>query len=158
MGFLWTKWFVLEMASFWEATTLPIFLGLLPPAKWPDIITFLDTIFADIGRASMSKPSQLIWWIDDFTKLWWSLSFPSCTQTGTVPTKTQLSNFLGTPGEDYFKGNPKSLNLYFPVIWWGKGNIMESLLTEIDIPSYMGESYAHCDFFPAVWRRCSACG
>ena len=25
-----------------------------------------------------------------------------------VPTKTQLSNFLGTPGEDYFKGNPKS--------------------------------------------------
>ena len=30
------------------------------------------------------------------------------------------SNFLGTPGEDYFKGNPKSLNLYFLVIWWGK--------------------------------------
>ena len=38
----------------------------------------------------------------------------------TVPTKTQLSNFLGTPGEDYFKGNPKSLNFYFLVIWWGK--------------------------------------
>ena len=37
-----------------------------------------------------------------------------------VPTKTQLSNFLGTPGEDYFKGNPKSLNFYFLVIWWGK--------------------------------------
>ena len=40
--------------------------------------------------------------------------------TTTVPTKTQLSNFLGTPGEDYFKGNPKSLNFYFLVIWWGK--------------------------------------
>ena len=38
----------------------------------------------------------------------------------SVPTKTQLSNFLGTPGEDYFKGNPKSLNFYFLVIWWGK--------------------------------------
>ena len=38
-----------------------------------------------------------------------------------VPTKTQLSNFLGTPGEDYFKGNPKRLNFYFLVIWWGKG-------------------------------------
>ena len=37
-----------------------------------------------------------------------------------VPTKTQLSNFLGTSGEDYFKGNPKSLNFYFLVIWWGK--------------------------------------
>ena len=23
-------------------------------------------------------------------------------------------------GEDYFKGNPKSLNFYFLVIWWGK--------------------------------------
>ena len=30
------------------------------------------------------------------------------------------SNFLGTPWEDYFKGNPKSLNFYFLVIWWGK--------------------------------------
>ena len=40
----------------------------------------------------------------------------------TVPTKTQLSNFLGTRGEDYFKGNPKSLNFYFLVIWWGKIN------------------------------------
>ncbi len=38
----------------------------------------------------------------------------------SVPTKTQLSNFLETPGEDYFKGNPKSLNFYFLVIWWGK--------------------------------------
>ena len=38
----------------------------------------------------------------------------------TVPTKTQLSNFLRTPGEDYLKGNPKSLNFYFLVIWWGK--------------------------------------
>ena len=37
-----------------------------------------------------------------------------------VPTKTQLSNCLGTPGEDYFKGNPKSLNFSFLVIWWGK--------------------------------------
>ncbi len=37
-----------------------------------------------------------------------------------VPTKSQLSNFLGTPGEDYFKGNPKSLNFYFLVIWWDK--------------------------------------
>ena len=43
-----------------------------------------------------------------------------CIYTYTVPTKTQLSNFLGTPGEDYFKGNPKSLNFYFLVIWWGK--------------------------------------
>ena len=41
----------------------------------------------------------------------------------SVPTKTQLSNFLGTPGEDYFKGNPKSLNFYFLVIWWGKISI-----------------------------------
>ena len=41
----------------------------------------------------------------------------------TVPTKTQLSNFLRTPGEDYFKGNPKSLNFYFLVIWWGKMNL-----------------------------------
>ena len=40
--------------------------------------------------------------------------------TKSVPTKTQLSSFLGTPGEDYFKGNPKSLNFYFLVIWWGK--------------------------------------
>ena len=38
----------------------------------------------------------------------------------SYPTKTQLSNFLGTPGEDYFKGNPKSLKFYFLVIWWGK--------------------------------------
>ncbi len=37
-----------------------------------------------------------------------------------VPTKTQLSNFFGTPGEDYFQGNQKSLNFYFLVIWWGK--------------------------------------
>ena len=37
-----------------------------------------------------------------------------------VPTKTQLSNFLGTPGEDYFKGNPESLKILFQVIWWGK--------------------------------------
>jgi len=38
----------------------------------------------------------------------------------SVPTKTQLSIFWGTPGEDYFKGNPKGLNFYFLVIWWGK--------------------------------------
>ncbi len=43
----------------------------------------------------------------------------------SVPTKTQLSNFLGTPGEDYFKGNPKSLNFYFLVIWWGKYWLVE---------------------------------
>ena len=43
---------------------------------------------------------------------------------GGDPTKTQLSNFLGTPGEDYFKGNPKSLNIYFLVIWWGKGEFI----------------------------------
>ena len=42
------------------------------------------------------------------------------TMRFSVPTKTQLSNFLGTPGEDYFNGNPKSLNFYFLVIWWGK--------------------------------------
>ena len=46
---------------------------------------------------------------------WWSIS-----KTVSIPTKTQLSNFLGIPGEDYFKGNPKSLNFYFLVIWWGK--------------------------------------
>ena len=45
---------------------------------------------------------------------------PETNGTVPVPTKTQLSNFLGTPGEDYFKGNPKSLNFYFLVIWWGK--------------------------------------
>ena len=43
-----------------------------------------------------------------------------CCSNLSVPTKTQLSNFLGTPGEKYFKGNPKSLNFYFLVIWWGK--------------------------------------
>ena len=43
----------------------------------------------------------------------------SLAATLSIPTKTQLSNFLGTPGEDYFKGNPKSLNVYFLVIWWG---------------------------------------
>ena len=47
----------------------------------------------------------------------------------TAPTKTQLSNFLGTPGEDYFKGNPKSLNFYFLVIWWGKLSFFFSKLT-----------------------------
>ena len=30
------------------------------------------------------------------------------------------SNFLGTPQKDCFKGNPKGLNFYFLVIWWGK--------------------------------------
>ena len=35
-----------------------------------------------------------------------------------VPTKTQLSNFLGTPGEDYFKGNPKSKK---KKSWWFGG-------------------------------------
>ncbi len=40
-----------------------------------------------------------------------------CHGSGICP----LPNFLGTPGEDYFKGNPKSLNFYFLVIWWGKG-------------------------------------
>ena len=45
---------------------------------------------------------------------------PRVLQICSIPTKTQLSNFLGTPGEDYFKGNPKSLNFYFLVIWWGK--------------------------------------
>ena len=48
---------------------------------------------------------------------------PTSENSSTVPTKTQLSNFLGTPGEDYFKGNPKSLNFYFLVIWWGKSTI-----------------------------------
>ena len=47
-----------------------------------------------------------------------------------IPTKTQLSNFLGTPGEDYFKGNPKSLNFYFLVIWWGKISIFTPNLGE----------------------------
>ena len=46
----------------------------------------------------------------------------------TVPTKTQLSNFLGTPGEDYFKGNPKGLNFYFLVIWWGKSKLLKLYL------------------------------
>ena len=48
-----------------------------------------------------------------------------------VPTKTQLSNFLGTPGEDYFKGNPKSLNFYFLVIWWGKTGFLGMAATRI---------------------------
>ena len=30
-----------------------------------------------------------------------------------VPTKTQLSNFLGTPGEDYFKRKPEKFKLLF---------------------------------------------
>ena len=38
----------------------------------------------------------------------------SWVETETVPTKTQLSNFLGTPGEDYFKGNPEKFKLLFP--------------------------------------------
>ena len=50
-------------------------------------------------------------------KTWWPGWF---VKEFSIPTKTQLSNFLGTPGEDYFKGNPKSLSFYFLVIWWGK--------------------------------------
>ena len=62
-----------------------------------------------------------------------------------VPTKTQLSNFLGTPGEDYFKGNPKSLNFYFLVIWWGKhpmGYKMMTINIEVRIFSKNGRMYA----------------
>ena len=58
----------------------------------------------------------------------WRVFFP---QRHSVPTKTQLSNFLGTPGEDYFKGNPKSLNFYFLVIWWGKHLLTTNLHHEI---------------------------
>ncbi len=48
------------------------------------------------------------------------LHYPVLWGLFPVSTKIQLSNFLGAPGEDYFKGNPKSLNFYFLVIWWGK--------------------------------------
>ena len=50
---------------------------------------------------------------------------------GSVPTKTQLSNSLGTPGEDYFKGHPKSLNSYFLVVWWGKGLFAQTATCEL---------------------------
>ena len=42
------------------------------------------------------------------------LKNPSC------PHQDPTFKLFGTPGEDYFKGNPKSLNFYFLVIWWGK--------------------------------------
>ena len=54
---------------------------------------------------------------------------PKWCMWNSVPTKTQLSNFLGTPGEDYFKGTPKSLIFYFLVIWWGKN----CCISEIDM-------------------------
>ena len=68
------------------------------------------------------------WWFSWSSSRWFSCKNPflkkfnDCIvwKTSTYPTKTQLSNFLGTPGEDYLKGNPKSLNFYFLVIWWGK--------------------------------------
>ena len=64
-----------------------------------------------------------------------------------VPTKTQLSNFLGTPGEDYFKGNPKSLNFYFLVIWWGKdvsGQIIATLAEVTPNDGFVRESAPKC--------------
>ena len=36
------------------------------------------------------------------------------------PHQDLTFKLFGNPGEDYFKGNPKSLNFYFLVIWWGK--------------------------------------
>ncbi len=42
------------------------------------------------------------------------------------PHQDLTFKLFGNPGEDYFKGNPKSLNFYFLVIWWGK-NIFKSL-------------------------------
>ena len=54
-------------------------------------------------------------------RIWWTSGAPShrVGELLAVPTKTQLSNFLGSLGENYFKRNPKSLNFYFVVIWWG---------------------------------------
>ena len=38
-----------------------------------------------------------------------------------VPTKTQRTQTFWEPlRKTIFKGNPKSLNFYFLVIWWGK--------------------------------------
>ena len=36
------------------------------------------------------------------------------------PNKDPTFKRFGNPGEDYLKGNPKSLNFYFLVIWWSK--------------------------------------
>ena len=43
-----------------------------------------------------------------------------CKDCKSGPHQDPTFKLLGTPGEDYFKGNPKSLNFYFLVIWWGK--------------------------------------
>ena len=74
-----------------------------------------------LSRATPSVPWSL-WWFRCL-KLTWQAG-----KSSSVPTKTQLSNFLGTPGEDYFKGNPKSLNFYFLVIWWGKSFAIEKCI------------------------------
>ena len=57
--------------------------------------------------------------------------------SGAIPTKTQLSNFLGTPGEDYFKGNPKSLNFYFLVIWWGTDSWAGTRRQSAGLPTFL---------------------
>ena len=84
----------------------------------------------------------------------------------TVPTKTQLSNFLGTPGEDYFKGNPKSLNFYFLVIWWGKQTSplkiggFTSWSFPIGwspwylVPNFRGEFCPRCEKLSRLWVVC----
>ena len=41
------------------------------------------------------------------------------------PHQDLTFKLFGNLGEDYFKGNPKSLNFYFLVIWWG--NIFKNL-------------------------------
>ena len=69
-----------------------------------------SAVYPQNRGASYESFQDLVTWI------WFVKEF-------SIPTKTQLSNFLGTPGEDYFKGNPKSLNFYFLVIWWGKGSL-----------------------------------
>ena len=69
-----------------------------------------------------------------------------------VPTKTQLSNFLRTPGEDYFKGNPKSLNFYFLVIWWGK-LVIQCVFFSSRIFSFFGPVSDVLFFFVFVFPR-----
>ena len=59
------------------------------------------------------------WPLTIWSKSQWIHFCCSCQWTIPVPTKTQLSNFLGTPGEDYFKGNPEKFKLLFPGLFGG---------------------------------------
>ena len=73
---------------------------------------------------------------------WWET--PSSHQEFQVPkmegilTKTQRTQTFWEPlGKTIFKGNPKSLNFYFLVIWWGKEGIRTPICSLYGIrPAY----------------------